>query len=98
MKELLPFLQSYIKGSFAVIKELKQLHIPNEARLFSTDASSMYTTNIDMSLSIKALMDFINLYKERLSSNFPKNSFIWILTTVMENNIFSFGDTFWLQP
>ena len=76
MKELLPFLQSYIKGSFAVIKELKQLHIPNEARLFSTDASSMYTTNIDMSLSIKALMDFINLYKERLSSNFPKNSFI----------------------
>jgi hypothetical protein len=35
----------------------------------------MYT-NIDMSLSIKALMDFINLYKERLSSNFPKNSFI----------------------
>ncbi len=72
MKELLPFLQSYIKGSFAVIKELKQLHIPNEARLFSMDASSMYT-NIDMSLSIKALMDFINLYKERLPSNFPKN-------------------------
>ena len=67
---------SYIKNSFTIIKELKQLHIPKEARLFSVDATSMYT-NIDMSLGVKALKDFIKLqYKEKLPSNFPMNLFI----------------------
>jgi hypothetical protein len=96
MKELLPFVQSYIKDSFTVITELKQLHIPNEPQLFSEDASSM-CTNIDTILGITALTNYINLYKERLPSCIPTELFIGILTTVMENNIFSFGDTFWLQ-
>jgi len=48
MKELLPFVQSYIKNSVSVIQDLKQLHIPDNALLFSADAVLMFS--IDMTL------------------------------------------------
>jgi len=84
------------KDSYTVIAALKQLHIPNGAQLFSADASSVYT-NIDMTLGITAISQFINLHRDKPPLNFPTELFIGILTTVMENNIFSFGNSFWLQ-
>jgi hypothetical protein len=45
LKELLPCVKSYIKDSSTVIKELKELTIPNDVLLFSADATSMYTNN-----------------------------------------------------
>jgi len=83
-------------GEHPTIKELKQLHIRNGALLFSADASAMYT-NIDTMLGITSISHLIDLYKDRLPHNFPKELFIGVLTTIMKNNIFSFGDTYWLQ-
>jgi hypothetical protein len=58
MKELLPLVQSYVKNSFNTIEELKSMHIPENALLFSADAISMYT-NIDTPTGISAVTDFI---------------------------------------
>ncbi len=41
MKELLPYVKSYIKNSTEVILDLKDLHIPQNTKLFSADAVSM---------------------------------------------------------
>ena len=41
LKELLPYIKSYIKDSSTVIKELKELAIPDNALLFSADATSL---------------------------------------------------------
>jgi hypothetical protein len=66
------------------------------AQLFSTDASSMYT-NIDMTLGITAISLFSYLYRDKLPLYIPTELFIGILPTVMENNIFGFGNSFRLE-
>jgi hypothetical protein len=96
MKQLLPFVKSYIRNSFDVIQELKGLAIPDNALLFSADATSMYT-NIDTDLGIQAIRDFIHLHQVSLPTDFPSELFLQILEIVMKNNIFSFENTTWLQ-
>ena len=96
MKTLLPYVQSYIKNSTEVIRDLKTLHIPKGALLFSADATSMYT-NIDTDLGLQAFADFFEDNKTKISPNFPINLFLQVLELVMKNNIFIFSNTTWLQ-
>jgi hypothetical protein len=96
MKELLPFVKSYVKNSFEVINDLKDLKIPKDALLFSADATSMYT-NIDTKTGVTSIQNLIQTHKDKLPPNFPINLILETLTIVMENNVFSFADTFWLQ-
>ena len=96
LKELLPHIKSYIKDSTAVIKELKELTIPSNALLFSADATSMYT-NIDTRLAVESIKNLIMDNSDKLQHNFPTSIITEILTIVMNNNVFSFADTHWLQ-
>jgi hypothetical protein len=66
MKELLPMVRSYIKNSFSVIKDLKNIQLPPEARLFSADATSMYT-NIETLTGITSIKNFLR-QQEQLTS------------------------------
>jgi hypothetical protein len=65
MKDLLPFVKSYVKNSFSALEELKQMNIPDNALLFSADATSMYT-NIDTPTGNTAVRDFIENYKNQI--------------------------------
>jgi hypothetical protein len=96
MKELLPLIQSYTKNSTDIIQDLKELMLPENATLFSADAKSMYT-NIDTSLGLETLKDFLLENSTGISTSFPTNLFLQIMELVMRNNIFSFQDTYWLQ-
>jgi len=96
MKELLPHVKSYIKNSTEVIIDLKDLHIPLNAKLFLADTVSMYTS-IETVSGIQAMSDFLEANSTQISPTFPKVLFLQILETVMTRNIFSFSDTFWLQ-
>ncbi|MFN9983812.1 MAG: hypothetical protein ACK53Y_28055, partial [bacterium] len=96
MKILLQHVQSCIKNSTEVIKDLKALHIPKGARLFSADATAMYT-NIITNLGISSIRDFITSHQEKLPPDFPKELFLLVLTLVMKLNVFTFADTYWLQ-
>jgi hypothetical protein len=96
MKDLLPLVRSYIKNSTTILNNLCHTTLPETALLFSADATSMYT-NIDMPTGVSAVRDFITINKEKLPADFPTDLFLQILTTVMENNIFKFVGTHWLQ-
>jgi hypothetical protein len=96
MKELAPLVKFYVNNSFTVIDELKDLTIPTNALFFSTDAVSMYT-NIDTATGLNAIKNFIQYNREHSSSSFPCDLFLQVLSLVMQNNIFSFADTCWLQ-
>jgi hypothetical protein len=96
LKELLPYVNSYIKDSSTVIKELKELHIPKEALLFSADATSMYT-NVETPLGVASIQNFINDHRDKLPPNYPAELITQILSIVMNYNVFSFADTFWIQ-
>jgi hypothetical protein len=95
-KELLPLIQSYLKNSTALIQSLKNIHIPDNALLFTADAKSMYT-NIDITTGLTSISNFFHTNERNLPTNFPSALFQQILEIVMKNNIFSFADSYWLQ-
>jgi hypothetical protein len=96
MKSLLPLVNSYIKNSATVINDLRHKDLPEGAKVFTADATSMYT-NIDTSLGLQAVSNFIQNNIAHLPPDFPTHLFLEVLEIIMYNNIFSFGDTFWLQ-
>jgi hypothetical protein len=96
MKTLLPLIQSYTKNSASIINDLKNLHLPKNALILTADAKSMYT-NIDTTTGIDTFKDFLVTNTDKLPKDFPTSLFLHILEIVMRNNIFSFGDTYWLQ-
>jgi hypothetical protein len=96
MKELLLLIPLYIKDSKQLITEIKHLTLPLNAKLFTADATSMYT-NIDTNIGIQAFENLFNIYNDSIPTTFPKELFLKVLRIIMENNIFTFGDTYWLQ-
>jgi hypothetical protein len=96
LKDLLVHVKSFIKDSYSVLQDLKELHLPKEALLFSADATAMYT-NIDTKLGVNAIKAFLLDHINDLPPNFPVNLILQVLTIIMDNNIFSFSDSYWLQ-
>ena len=95
---LQPYAQSvpsFIKSSFELKKKLEQLPpLPANARLFTSDAVSMYTM-IDTDHAIPAINRFLR--DKGGASNQQAASITKLLNIIMRNNIFKFGDTIWLQ-
>jgi len=92
MKELLFLIPSYVKNSKQILEELQDLKLPPNAKLFKADATAMYT-NIDTETGLQAFQNLFQLYNQLIPDDFP---ILRKLRIVMENNIFKFGDTFWL--
>jgi hypothetical protein len=89
MKQLIPFVKSHIYNSTKVIQDLKNLYVPENALIFSADATSMYT-NIDTEIGVASIRDLILQNHEALHDNFPTELFLQVLKIVMNNNIFTF--------
>jgi hypothetical protein len=56
----------------------------------------MYT-NIDTATGIQSVKEFIQCNQDYIPTDFPSSLFLQVLKIVMENNIFSFENTTWLQ-
>jgi hypothetical protein len=96
MKKLLHLIPLYVKDSTALLQQLNTLHLPAGSKLFTADATSMYT-NIKTNTEIRTLNELITQHKESIDSNFPKEFFLTTMEIIMKNNIFMLGDTYWLQ-
>ncbi len=83
MKELLPLVQSYTKNSTDIIQDLKELTLPGNAKLFSADATSMYT-NIDTTLGLETLKDFLCTNSTNISPTFPTHLFLQVMEVVKQ--------------
>jgi hypothetical protein len=56
----------------------------------------MYT-NIDLTTGIQAMETLFQMHANKIPASFPKDLLLTSLRIIMANNIFSFGDTHWLQ-
>jgi hypothetical protein len=65
------------------------------ARIFTADATSMYT-NIDTQHALQEIRKFLRTHKD-LATGPQRTAIFTALEMVMTNNLFQFGDTFWLQ-
>jgi hypothetical protein len=70
--------------------------LPQNATLFTADSLAVYT-NINTNTGIIAFENLFHNYDSLIPKGFPKDLFVKVLKLVMENNIFRFRDTFWLQ-
>ena len=89
---------TYVKDSQQILDEIRHIHIPPNAKLFTCDAHSMYS-NIDTDHAIEVLSWWLrDMYdKNLLPANFPLEAVIDAMTTIMKNNLFEFGDMYFLQ-
>jgi hypothetical protein len=98
--KLQPFTQkvpSYIKNSTSLLNQIDKLPtLPKQARIFTSDATSMYT-NIDPDEGIEVLKCYLNEYNKEIKETVNVQFICKLLEIVMRNNIFQFGSTWWLQ-
>lgn len=86
------------KSSFDVLQTLQQLPpLPAGARLFTADARSMYT-NIKTSHALQSIEKFLAHRTDICAAaRINSGAVCMALRIVMIHNVFTFGDTFWVQ-
>ncbi len=95
-KPLHPFIPLYTKDSKELLQEIKHLEIPPGAKIFTVDASIMYT-NINTAVGTQEISNLFTTHENSISPTFLKAFFLLILETIMYNNIITVSDTYWLQ-
>jgi hypothetical protein len=97
LQKIAKTIPTYIRDSFDLKEQLTELDkLPRNAKLFTADATSMYT-NIDTTHAIEKIGEWLEQYKHELPKNFPTEKILEGLNIVMNNNIFKFGDEFFKQ-
>ena len=87
---------SYAHDSRHVLEKVRNLTLPRNARIFTSDATSMYT-NIDPQEGLKAIEAYLKEFGNEPGDYLPMELILGLLKLVMSNNVFRFGDTYWLQ-
>ena len=87
---------SYIKNSYSLILKLHRLHrVPPGARVFTSDAVSMYT-NIDPEEGIETIKKYMTYFAPFIDPA-DRQIILKLLRLVMTQCIFKFGSTYWQQ-
>ena len=97
-QKLKPFIPSYVKNGDQVLDDIEKLKLTISSLLFVTDAHSMYN-NIDTDHAISVITWWIKDLegKGQLPEDFPSVAVLSAMRIIMKNNIFEFGDMFFLQ-
>ena len=82
---------SYFKNTLELKKELLDLKLPRNARLFTADAVSMYT-NIPTHTALNLIRKYLNQYQRKHNNEYPKDAVRAGLHLIMTMNTFTFGD------
>jgi hypothetical protein len=87
---------AFIGSSFHLKELLVNLPpLPDNARLYTADAVSMYT-NIDTAHALRTIRNYLLYNCGQVNYNTIHGT-MSALEIVMTNNIFQFGDTYWIQ-
>jgi hypothetical protein len=98
LQEIKQHVPTYLKDSQQVLDELKLIDLPPGAKLFTCDANSMYN-NIDTEHAIEVITWWLNDLdaQNKLGLYFPLEAVIEAMKIIMRNNLFEFGDCYFLQ-
>lgn len=98
LQKIVHLCPSYIEDSWKLIELLTKLGpLPSTARIYSADATSMYT-NINTQHGLEIMKLWLNKHKTNLPLGFPPIDLICDgMKLVMENCVFEFDNTQWLQ-
>ena len=88
--------KSYFKDSFTLKDQLMNISIPPGGKLFTCDATSMYT-NIRTGPAIEHISRYLRAECGKTYHHYNVDALIEAIHIVFKNNIIAFGDTFWKQ-
>ena len=91
LQEVTQRIVSYFKNILELKKDLLDLNLPRNTRLFTADAVSMYT-NIPTHTALNLIGKYLNQYQRKHNNEYPKDAVRAGLCLVMTMNIFTFGD------
>ena len=91
LQEVAQRIVSYFKNTLELKKELLNLNLPRNARLFTADAVSMYT-NILTHTALNLIGKYLDQYQRKYNNDYPNDAVRAGLRLVMTMNIFTFGD------
>ena len=57
----------------------------------------VYTKNINMDYTLKVMEQWLDLHNHELPTNFPHKKITFGLDLIMRNNVFTFGNWYYLQ-
>ena len=72
-------------------KQLLELHLPTNTRLFTADAISMYT-NIPTHMALNLIGKYLTQYQQKHNNTYPQDAVKAHLCLIMTLNIFTFID------
>jgi len=98
LQPLTKYIPSYCRDSNSFLSDLRQLDaLPPTARIFTSDATSMYT-NIDPKEGISTLKKYFDEFdNECINENIQTDLLLELTALVMKTNVFQFGNTWWQQ-
>ena len=82
---------SYFRNTLELKKQLLELHLPTNARLFTVDAVSMYT-NIPTHMALNLIVKNLTQYQRKHNNTYAQDAVRAGLCLIMTLNIFTFGD------
>ena len=95
LQQVATTMPSYFKNSKSLKEHLEKLDLPPDALLFTADARSMYTC-IDTEAALVEIPKYLRANKKDFP-DVPVEALIEGITIIMQNNLFTLGDTYWLQ-
>ncbi len=95
LKPLCKNVKSNIRDTFDFLNKLKR-EVPEECVILTLDVSNLYGS-IPHDLGIKAIEYWVKEYPNDICGNFPKEFIIDGLKLVLENNIMTFDNKYYLQ-
>ena len=100
LKKIIARMPYVATSSANVVRDISSRNWPTRSKLFTMDAVSMYT-NIHVGHALPVILNFLRTHtlgkiiQKEEKINLGRLEFA--LSLVMQNNVFKFGDTFWLQ-
>ena len=96
LQQLIHLFPSHLKDSFHILRDLRRLQIDSNIRIFTADAVSMYTY-IDTTHATRVISEWFQRQATKLPEKFPTHLVTYLLSIVMEHNVFKFGDLWFHQ-
>ena len=96
LQQLKSHVSSYLKDGQQLLDDLKEINLPPNTRLFTADTVSMYN-NIDTEHAIDVISWWLESISTELGPTFPLEAVKAAMKIIMRNNIFEWGDLYFLQ-
>jgi hypothetical protein len=88
---------AYLQDSWHFLHTLRQQDpFPDDCCIFTADAVGMYA-NINTDHALEVMEHWFDLHDHELPPNFPRAKITYGLDLIMRNNVFTFGNRYWLQ-